>query len=152
MNTTSHNAANAPNNAAAKSAPPHLAGVDHIHIYVGDRAAAEQWYGNVLGFKRVEELMLWADEHGPLTVEDAAATIHLALFERPDHPPTSAIAFRASGAGFLEWKAHLEAQGFKLRVADHTVAWSLYFCDPWENMHEITTMEYDYVAQQLKQA
>jgi catechol-2,3-dioxygenase len=59
------------------------------------------------------------------------------------------IAFGATGEEFLNWKAHLEDHGLKLRVTDHKLAYSLYFSDPWHNSHEITTYERDYVAAKL---
>jgi len=128
---------------------PTLNGIDHIHVYVANWADAEEWYQSVLGFKRVDALMVWAVDGGPLTLENAAGNVHLALFERDSHPDTSAIAFGASGEEFLAWKAHLEDHGLELRISDHDLAYSLYFSDPWGNLHEITTYERDYVAQRL---
>ena len=127
---------------------PKLSGIDHVHVYVGNWAEAEAWYEKVLGFKRVEALMGWAVENGPLTIEDPAGKIHLALFERKNSP-TSTIAFGADGETFLQWKAHLEQHSLELRVADHQMAWSLYFHDPFGNMHEITTYDHDYVSKRL---
>ncbi len=128
---------------------PRLIGIDHVHIYVGNWGEAEKWYQVVLGFTRVEALMMWAVKNGPLTIGDPEGNIHLALFERDDHPNTSALAFGASGEGFLAWKSHLESHDLELRIADHTLAYSLYFSDPWGNLHEITTYERDFVAQKL---
>ena len=128
---------------------PKLKGIDHVHLHFADRRAAEAWYHDVLGFVRVERLMSWAIENGPLTVEDAEGVIHLALFNREDHPKTTAIAFGATGADFLLWKEHLEGHGLNLRLADHRLAYSLYFCDPWGNQHEITTYEHDHVRAKL---
>ncbi|MDX1498690.1 MAG: VOC family protein [Woeseiaceae bacterium] len=131
---------------------PNLKNVDHLHVDVGSWREAETWYRSVLGFARVEALMGWAVKNGPLTIENPEGTIHLALFES-EHPETiSAIAFGATGEEFLKWKKHLEGQGLKLRVTDHKLAYSLYFSDPWGNMHEITTYERDYVAGQLATA
>lgn len=127
---------------------PKLNGIDHVHIYVSDRQEAEAWYGSVLGFKRVEALMSWAVENGPLTLEDAVGNIHLALFES-DAGPDSTIAFGASGEEFLKWMSHLESHDIELRLADHALAWSLYFNDPFANYHEITTYDYDFVAARL---
>ncbi len=129
---------------------PKLTGIDHIHIYVTDRAAAAKWYQQALGFSVVESLKLWADKHGPLTLEDPAGKIHLALFERETFTPSTALAFGADGDEFLQWKAHLEGHGLLSRLADHKLAWSLYFYDPDENMHEITTYQYEHVSQQLQ--
>jgi catechol-2,3-dioxygenase len=128
---------------------PKLNGIDHVHIYVANWGEAEEWYQTVLGFKRIDALMAWAVKNGPLTLENSEGNIHLALFERDSHPDTSAIAFGASGQEFLAWKAHLESHGLELRVSDHKLAYSLYFSDPWGNLHEITTYERDYVAEKL---
>ena len=129
---------------------PKLSGIDHVHVYVDNWDEAEEWYQRVLGFKRVEALMAWAVKNGPLTLENPEGNIHLALFERDSHPDTSAIAFGATGEEFLAWKAHLEEQGLKLRIADHKMAYSLYFDDPYGNMHEITTYDHDHVAQNVR--
>lgn len=93
--------------------------------------------------------MSWAVNNGPLTIENEDKTIHLALFERPAHSGKSSIAFGASGEQFLAWKVHLQKHGLDLRVTDHKLAYSMYFSDPWDNPHEITTYERDYVAEHL---
>ena len=128
---------------------PKLNGIDHVHVYVHSWAEAEKWYQTVMGFKRVDALMPWAVKNGPLTVEDPEGNVHLAFFERDDNPDTSAIAFGTSGEEFLAWKSHLEGHDLELRVTDHKMAYSLYFSDPWGNLHEITTYERDYVAEHL---
>ena len=128
---------------------PKLNGIDHVHIYVDSWDEAEEWYQTVMGFKRIDALMPWAVKNGPLTVEDPGGNVHLAFFETDDHPNTSAIAFGTSGEEFLAWKAHLEGHDLELRVTDHKMAYSLYFNDPWGNLHEITTNDRDYVAEQL---
>ena len=125
---------------------PVMNGIDHVHLYVDNWDAAEKWYKTILGFSRVEALMVWAVENGPLTLENPEGNIHLALFERDSPPNTSAIAFGTSAEEFLAWKTHLEDSGLNLRLADHELAYSLYFSDPWDNLHEITTYERDYVA------
>jgi catechol 2,3-dioxygenase len=71
------------------------------------------------------------------------------LFESESPNIAKVIAFGATGKEFLNWKTHFEAQGLALRVADHKLAYSLYFSDPWENGHEITTYERDYAAAKL---
>ncbi len=128
---------------------PALKGFDHIHVYVADWESAEKWYGDTLGFKRVEALMPWAVKGGPLTIEDPEGNIHLALFERDDHKGSTAIAFGASGEDFLTWKIHLESKGLELRITDHKLAYSLYFHDPDNNMLEITTYDHESVRRQL---
>ena len=131
------------------STVPRLDGVDHVHVYVASWDAAERWYEDVLGFKRVESLMSWAVKGGPLTLENPDKTLHLALFEKENHKGDSVIAFGATGANFLAWKTHLENKGLKLRIADHQLSYSLYFTDPDANMHEITTYDREAVARQL---
>lgn len=126
-----------------------LNGIDHVHLYVAAWAEAERWYQDILGFRRVEKFMVWAVKGGPLTLENPDGNIHLALFERDNHPNTSAIAFGASGGEFLAWKSHLESHALELRVADHKLAYSLYFNDPWGNLHEITTYDHDVVSKSL---
>jgi catechol 2,3-dioxygenase-like lactoylglutathione lyase family enzyme len=128
---------------------PTLQGIDHIHVYVTSWADAEAWYERVLGFRRVDKFMVWAVEGGPLTLANEADTVHLALFERPDETGDSAIAFGVDGESFLRWKTHLEAQGLELRVSDHDLAYSQYFRDPDDNLHEITTYDHDYVRDRI---
>jgi catechol 2,3-dioxygenase-like lactoylglutathione lyase family enzyme len=130
---------------------PRLNGIDHVHVYVRNWQDAEAWYGRVLGFRRVEKFMSWAVKNGPLTLEDVSGTVHLALFERADSPGHSTIAFNAGGAEFLAWKKHLEKQGLELRTTDHRLAWSLYFSDPDNNLHEITSYDHDYIRGELGQ-
>jgi len=127
---------------------PKLAGIDHVHVYVPNRDEAERWYRTVLGFQRMEALLAWATPDGPLTLEDPGGNVHLALFES-DRPPTSTIAFGASGDAFLDWKRHLESHDIALRVTDHDLAWSMYFEDPYGNYHEITTYDCERVAAEL---
>lgn len=128
---------------------PTMQGIDHVHVYVASWDAAEKWYAQVMGFKRVEAFMSWAVKGGPLTLESLDGNVHLALFERDNHPASSTIAFAASGEEFMAWKAHLESKGLELEVKDHKLAYSMYFSDPDQNMHEITTYERDYVAGRL---
>jgi catechol 2,3-dioxygenase len=130
--------------------PPKLDGFDHIHVYVPNRERAATWYKEVLGFTINRNLEIWAeDEHGPLTIEDSTGKIHLALFKVENHTPSTAIAFKASGQEFIEWKSHLEKENMLLRCADHKLSWSLYFNDLDKNMHEITTYQHDYVSEHM---
>ena len=128
---------------------PKLTGVDHVHVNVGSWAKAEEWYGSALNFKRVDALMAWAVENGPLVIENPEGTVHVALFESIDPVSTNVIAFGCTGEEFVSWKSHLENLGLELRIADHKMAYSMYFSDPWQNNHEITSYERDYVAAKL---
>jgi catechol 2,3-dioxygenase-like lactoylglutathione lyase family enzyme len=82
---------------------PKLTGIDHVHVYVHDREQAGVWYQEMLGFQVSKAFEFWAeDANGPLTIEDASGTIHLALFTRSVFEPSTAIAFNTSGAEFLK--------------------------------------------------
>jgi catechol-2,3-dioxygenase len=126
---------------------PQFAGIDHIHVFVSNRVAAEDWYLRVLGLKRAPELESWATGGGPLTVTNDSGSVHLALFERPQENCTSTIALGAGGTEFLAWRVHLQrVLGRGVAAVDHKLAWSMYFEDPDGNPFEVTTYEYDKVA------
>ena len=127
---------------------PELERVDHLHVFVADRVAAEQWYARVLGLKRLASLERWAADGGPLTLGNASDTIHIALFERPAGAKSrSTIALGTSAEGLLAWQRHLAAELVKAPVrVDHEVSWSIYFEDPDGNPYENTTYEYDALA------
>jgi catechol-2,3-dioxygenase len=126
---------------------PALLRLDHVHVHVSDRAAAEGWYRDVLGLARVPELEGWAADGGPLTLTDADGTLHLALFERPPGANHATLALAVDAAGFVAWKRHLErALGRTLEVVDHGLSWSLYFSDPDGNPFELTCYEHAALA------
>jgi catechol-2,3-dioxygenase len=123
---------------------PSLLGFDHVHVFVQDRAAAERWYEEVLGFVRRQDLEFWAAGGGPLTLEDHSGTTHIALFERPREKNRSTIALRCSADAFAAWRKHLATfPGLAVTVEDHALSMSLYLRDPDGNPYEITTYEYD---------
>jgi catechol-2,3-dioxygenase len=123
---------------------PEIQAFDHIHVHVADRAAAEAWYRKVLGLQRSPELEFWTADGGPLTVQNASGSIHIALFERAPQPSRTTIAMRVSVSAYREWKAHLrEVLVAPPSEEDHQLSMSLYFRDPDGNPYEITTYEYD---------
>jgi catechol 2,3-dioxygenase-like lactoylglutathione lyase family enzyme len=160
MNADNADAAAANATPRQRMAAPPLHRIDHIHVFVADRVAAEDWYARVLGLKRVPALAHWAEGGGPLTLADAGGSIHLALFEDRDaarsqrdgaesigataarsaRPASrSTIALGVDAASFRAWQAHLPAQlGRAVAVVDHGEAESLYFQDPDGNPFEIT--------------
>jgi len=131
---------------------PTLERVDHVHVFVSDRAASEQWYAKVMGLRRVKELEFWAADGGPLTIANPSGTIHLALFERPADRCRSTIALAADAAQFAEWHAHLsESLARPIDPVDHQLSWSLYFSDPDGNPFEITSYDYAALASKLSE-
>ena len=129
---------------------PAIDAFDHVHLMVADRAAAERWYREVLGLTRVPELEMWTTDGGPLTLRNAADTVHLALFERTPQPSRTTIALRVDAGAFIAWRAHLQAAlGRPLAVEDHDVALSIYFSDPDGNPFEITSYEHAVVRELL---
>jgi catechol-2,3-dioxygenase len=129
---------------------PEIEAFDHIHVFVADWAAAEQWYRRVLGFTRSAELEFWAPNGGPLTLQNASGTVHLALFQRPREKNRATIALRASAEQFGQWLRHLrgELKG-DITLEDHDVSLSLYFRDPDGNPYEITSYEHAAAKQLL---
>lgn len=128
---------------------PTLTKIDHIHLYVPSRSEAASWFADVLGFRVAEPLRFWATDGGPLTIENESGSVHLALFKRDKAAPSTAIAFGVDGTNWLEWKKVLETRGILDRFTDHTLAWSLYFHDPYKNLYEITTYDHAVVSKAL---
>ncbi len=122
---------------------PDIQGFDHVHVFVSNRPAAERWYAEVLGLSRTEALEFWAQDGGPLTLQNAAGTVHIALFERPSEKCRSTIALRVGAQDFHAWRDHLRSfPDIAVEVEDHDVSLSLYFTDIDGNPFEITTYEY----------
>ena len=139
------------------------AALDHVEIFVSDRAAAVGWYRRVFGLEPVAEWTHWATPRGPLMVASPGANNMLAIFERPPCPRRAdaehhRVAFRVSGAALIEF-AERGLQGpvygeggaplSSLPITSHGGAYSIYFCDPWGNRCEVTTYEETPVAEYL---
>jgi catechol 2,3-dioxygenase-like lactoylglutathione lyase family enzyme len=130
---------------------PSVQSIDHIHVYVPDRVAAERWYARVLGLTRIAKFEFWAEGGGPLTIQNREGTVHIALFERVAQACRSTIALAVGAQDFLVWKAHLARElGHEAKVEDHDLAMSLYFNDPFGNPYEITTYEHEVARLGLK--
>jgi catechol 2,3-dioxygenase-like lactoylglutathione lyase family enzyme len=130
-------------------------GLDHVHVYVRDRAEAAKWYGSVLGFRREARFGSWAREiGGPLTLTAGDGLTHLALFEDSKRAgKATTVALRVDGASFAAF--HKRSAQLPLfdkrrrpsppRLQDHALSLSLYFNDRDGNPIELTTYEVDLV-------
>ena len=135
---------------AGRPIAPNINGIDHIHVFVTDRAQACRWYSEVLGLMPVAHFAAWADDGGPLTVGSADGSVHLALFERPAATNRATIALGVSGPALLRWQSHLQnVLGITVALVDHQLSWSLYFSDPDGNPFEVTSTEYESVQRLL---
>lgn len=115
--------------------------IDHIHLNVKDRSVSEAWYKKVFGFERTESLAFWAEDGGPLTIQNESGSVHLALFVSAEIQKTT-IAFSVTAAGLRSCISHLSSIGITANPVDHEVSWSIYFSDPDGNPFEVTTYEY----------
>jgi catechol 2,3-dioxygenase-like lactoylglutathione lyase family enzyme len=142
-----------PPHPARANMPPRIEAVDHVHVFVADRAAAEAWYQRVLGFHRTPALEFWAPGGGPLTIQNSEGTVHLALFERPREKCRATVAFRVGAQEFVSWRQHLKGVlGKEPAAVDHDVSWSLYFCDEDGNPFEITSYDHGEIKKRLSDA
>lgn len=136
--------------------------LDHVHVYVPDRARAATWYRDVLGLAVVVEHAHWAVDGGPLTVSGDGGKSGVALFEgaapSSDGEKRRVIALRAAGEVFLEFVAGVERlalvdrHGAAVRAADvvdHGESFSIYFSDPWGNPFEVTTYDAELIRARL---
>ena len=122
--------------------PRELHAFDHVHVFVTNRPAAVDWYRQVIGLLPSPDFAFWASDGGPLTLQNASGSVHIALFERPSQPCRSTIALRVDATSFKAWRAHLnDMLPGAVSEEDHTVSRSLYFRDPDGNPYEITTYE-----------
>ena len=118
--------------------------IDHVELYVPDRAEAADWYERVLGLKRYGKAASWAENpHGPLMISPDGGRTMVALFTGPPQGNAESIglcrlAFRADARGFLEF---VKSGIVEVEVKDHTLAISAYFTDPWGTPLEVTTYE-----------
>ena len=126
--------------------------IDHVELYVPDRAQAADWYDRVLGLKRFGKAATWADNpHGPLMISPDAGRTMVALFTGPPQGNSEAVglcrlAFRVDAAGFLEFA---KSGVVEVEIKDHGMAISAYFTDPWGTPLEVTTYDAENVRAEL---
>lgn len=144
-------------------------GIDHVELLVSNRQRAIDWYGEVFGLEMLDEFVRWVDTNGPVVLSSDDGETKLAVFEveedaarRSDESTGSRfrrVAFGVSGDGFLTFLDRCdELELFdddgalleELQVVDHELAFSTYFCDPFGNRLELTTYDYDQIADRSK--
>lgn len=135
--------------------------LDHVHVFVPDRARAAVWYRDVLGLVVVVEHAHWAVDGGPLTVSGDGGKSGVALFEGAAPAGSEkrrVIALRAAGEDFLDFVAGIERLAVVDRdgaavkatdLVDHGESFSIYFCDPWGNPFEVTSYDAELVRARL---
>ncbi len=130
--------------------------IDHVELFVPDRYEAAGWYERVLGLRIVPECEAWAVDGGPLMISSDGGSTKLALFEgQPVPTPETAafrrVAFRVTAGGFVEFLQRLPELALtdsgrhgvtSASVIDHQLSYSIYFCDPYGHMLEVTTYDY----------
>jgi len=126
--------------------------LDHVELFVPDRAQAADWYARVLGCRPVHGTEQWAAHpQGPLMLSPDGGRTKLALFsgEPQGSRPTAGfhrVAFRLSGEEWLVFIARLTELGIgegtaAARVVDDVGACSVYFTDPFGHHLEVTTYD-----------
>lgn len=136
--------------------------IDHVEFFVPDQYQAAAWYQRTLGLEIVPAYEHWASG-GPLMIAGQSGRTMLALFQgepRGERPTAGfhRVAFRVDGQGFVDFLARLDQvridnrEGERLtpdQVVDHGLSWSIYFKDPYGHLLEVTTYDYDAVADKL---
>lgn len=136
--------------------------IDHVEFFVPNQQEAAAWYEQVLGLTIQQEFQHWADG-GPLMIVTPSGGTRLALFRGEPEPSDQRtnfrrVAFRTSGNGFLQFLDRLDELQLvydvdkpvrKQDAIDHTLAFSIYFSDPYGHQLEVTTYDHYLVRSAL---
>jgi catechol 2,3-dioxygenase-like lactoylglutathione lyase family enzyme len=140
--------------------------LDHVHIRVPDRAEAARWYADHLGFEPVEPFDFWATgfSGGPLQISADGGQTMLALFEategHPMLPQHTGVAFSVDADTFMAFARALPngidgPSGEPLLVTDlvdYDLCWAFELVDPWGNLYELNSYDYERVRAELVEA
>ncbi|MFQ6553545.1 VOC family protein [Aestuariibius insulae] len=128
--------------------------LDHVHLYVTDRAAALRWYKRVLGLAVYGAGHDDVAEDHPVFLAPGTGGAHcLSLFvgPRPDGGDRT-VAFHASGRAFVQFAKALPSALLKGRDGtaltagrhhDYGAALTFNFLDPAGNQLELVTYDVD---------
>lgn len=137
--------------------------LDHVHLRVPDIEAAVEWYAEHLGFEPVTRFSFWADavEGGPHHLSADGGATAIALFQasesHPMRPQQAAVAFSVDATTFIAFvealpNTILGVDGEILHpddVIDFDMCWAIDLADPWGNVFELNTYDYDDVRRAL---
>jgi catechol 2,3-dioxygenase-like lactoylglutathione lyase family enzyme len=112
--------------------------VDHVAFGVSDQARSVEWYGRLLGLRRVYEAS-WGNVPAMLVGSDGTGLALFATREGGAPPGFRHVAFRVSREQYEQAKSMLAQEGVQFEEQDHAVAHSLYFRDPDGIELELTT-------------
>ena len=135
-----------------------IADIDHVEVFVKNRAEAARWYEEIFGLSPIQELDAWA-KIGPLFIGNKDGTVKIALIDgtKDNDGSINRVAFSASGEDFVDFVNNLDdARVYFLKrrvvkndLVDHDLSYSIYFDDPDGNKLELTCYEYDYVKSRI---
>lgn len=127
---------------------PKLSRIDHLPLYVSDRALALEWYEKMLGFRAVNISHPGTCLSRALTMANGSGSIHLAIHETNERRPGT-IAFGCNGTDFLFWKERFTSIGLEPNLADHSLSWSFQIQDPFSNRISFTCHEHGFIRNSL---
>ena len=128
--------------------------IDHVELFVPDREAAVSWYAEWLGFAAMREHAAWVAT-GPVMITNDGGFTKIALFTGEPQGDADVrgwrrLAFGLDADRFIAFVERYRESGQALNgPVDHHTAWSAYFSDPWGNLLEVTTYDYDAVRDAL---
>src|SRR4051812_3490422 len=111
-----------------------IACLDHVQVFVKDRARSQAWYEDVLGLKR-----RYLKEWGESWLVLGAGKSWILLSVKESGPVASQhFAFQFKDAAYVAALKELQGKGIKVSQEDHSVSRSMYLKDPDGHRVELT--------------
>ena len=119
-----------------------LEALDHVGRTVSDVSRSVDWYGKVLGLRRVHE-EAWGDFPAVLEANGSGVALFPRTSGQPVTPddPLRHVGFRTSRTGLESARTELRRRGISFDDGDYGIAWSIYLSDPDGYCVEITTYQ-----------